>query len=577
MQDITETIIEIIKNNFPNGIRNDFIDIGKVMRILSSPEHENVLRNYIADIIQSNGVECGGRFYFISDADADNIVRLVNGILENHSVAYYVAIFERHADFFKQMHIFSPEVLKKILMRNARRLEQLQGECQFEGADGTIDLEKAASKMSDSELLDAIELAAFTCYSPSTKNYTPAVNARYALLAELVTNRPSLETIGQERLNKGTIEGDFDTPIADKPRGDRITADMPAVNDNTHNDVDASIYCFDEFCATDGATSPADVIKRIFGSTDKSLSIDDVQNRLPYIPSKKIAEELSDAQKYFPTNNDKYLPVDRIAFDADEIDAVKRQISLRIDTDGFAEFDEYEFESNAALNPALDDKRLRALICEQFLADNFTRRGKRLFKKGDRSSKRGVPTARLRKFIFDHEELSYDKLMACAGELGIDRKAALDNAHEIMIRAEKNLFVEDFLIRFDVDGIDDSLTPFVRDKIIPIRAVNSFTGFPPVDGFSWNLFLLESFLRKFSRQYTFAAPAANSANIGAVYPRSMHFNDYIDVQAAIIVQDHVPLEQSAVENFLIEQGYRKNRVGGVIDKIIERSKDFLRR
>ena len=285
----------------------------------------------------------------------------------------------------------------------------------------------------------------------------------------------------------------------------------------------------------------------------------------------------ADAQKYFPTNNDKYLPVDRIAFDADEIDAVKRQISLRIDTDGFAEFDEYEFESNAALNPALDDKRLRALIYEQFFADDFTRRGKRLFKKGDRSSKRGVPTARLRKFIFDHEELSYDQLMTFADEAGIKRWKALDNAHEMMIRAEKNLFVADFLIRFDVDGIDDSLTPFVQDNIIPIRAVNSFTGFPPVDGYSWNLFLLESFLRKYSRRYAFAAPAANSSNIGAVYPRSMHFNDYIDLQAALVAQENVPLENSAVENFLIEHGYRKNRVGGVIDKIIERSKDFWTR
>ena len=36
MQDITETIIEIIKNNFPNGIRTDFIDINKVMRIYLS-------------------------------------------------------------------------------------------------------------------------------------------------------------------------------------------------------------------------------------------------------------------------------------------------------------------------------------------------------------------------------------------------------------------------------------------------------------------------------------------------------------------------------------------------------------
>ena len=160
--------------------------------------------------------------------------------------------------------------------------------------------------------------------------------------------------------------------------------------------------------------------------------------------------------------------------------------------------------------------------------------------------------------------------------MGIVQKAALDNAHETMIRAEKNLFVKNKLIRFDVDGIDESLTPFVQGKINPLRAVTSFTGFPPVEGFLWNLFLLESFLRKFSRRYSYVAPAANSANIGAICPKSMRFNDYIDVQTAVVVQEHITLEQSVVENFLIEQGYRKMRVSGVTDKIIEKARSLRR-
>ena len=90
-------------------------------------------------------------------------------------------------------------------------------------------------------------------------------------------------------------------------------------------------------------------------------------------------------------------------------------------------------------------------------------------------------------------------------ELGIVQKAALDNAHETMIRAEKNLFVKNKLIRFDVDGID-----------------------------------------------------------------------YLDVQAAVVAQEHITLEQSVVENFLIEQGYRKMRVSGVTDKIIEKARSLRR-
>ena len=162
-------------------------------------------------------------------------------------------------------------------------------------------------------------------------------------------------------------------------------------------------------------------------------------------------------------------------------------------------------------------------------------------------------------------------------KLGIAQYVALYAAHEQMIRVEKNLFVRDTLINFDVAGVDEALTPFVRGKIIPLRAVTSFTGFPAVEGYSWNLFMLESFLRKYSRKYTFDVAAANSASVGAIYPKSMTFADYLEVQAAAVVQEHVPLESSAVAEFLVEQGYRANRIAKVTDRIIARAQEISRR
>ena len=53
-------------------------------------------------------------------------------------------------------------------------------------------------------------------------------------------------------------------------------------------------------------------------STQKSLSIEDVQKQLPYVPPEKILEALSNTQKYLPTNAGKYLPVGKVKFDVDE-------------------------------------------------------------------------------------------------------------------------------------------------------------------------------------------------------------------------------------------------------------------
>lgn len=116
MQDITEKIIEIITANFPNGIRDDFIDTNKILRIYSANHADkNISRDFIADVIRTNGIENGGRFYFTSNDNAEDIKRFIDEILSAHAIAYYCAVHEKHADFFAAMHVFSPDVLKKIL------------------------------------------------------------------------------------------------------------------------------------------------------------------------------------------------------------------------------------------------------------------------------------------------------------------------------------------------------------------------------------------------------------------------------------------------------------------------------
>lgn len=451
MQDVTKKIIEIIMANFPNGIRDDFIDTNKVRRIYSANyTDENISRDLIVDVIHANGIENGGRFYFIAEKDLEIIFLLFAEILDQHSVAYYSAVLEKHADFFARVNIFSPEVLKKIL-------QESRVEC----------------------------------------------------------------------------------------------------------------FCFDEFCSASKMTRLDYEVSKIFMAAGKSLSLENLQAKLPYVPAEKILAVLNNAKRYLPTNAGKYFSVSKIKFDSDEIHAAKRQIFSHIDAKGYAAPEDYDLSSNFALNPELTEKDLRNVIYEKFFSADFTKRGKKLFKKGAVVKEKILtPTKSLRKFISEQQELSADKLFAFAENLMVAQSVALDVVHETMIRVSKNLFVNDSLINFDVAAVDEALTPFVQGKIISLRSVTSFTGFPPVAGYSWNLFLLESFLRKYSEKYTYHVPAANSSNTGAIYPKSMKFKDYLDVQIAAVVQEKIPLEKSAVEDFLIGQGFRVNRIKKVTERII---------
>ena len=461
MQDNIKRITEIITANFPNGIRDDFIDTNKVLRIYSANyANENISRDLIVKAIHKNGIGDSGRFYFVSDSDSKNILQLIYEILEHYPIAYYSALHKKHVNFFSRLHIFSSDVLKKFLQ-----------------------------------------------------------------------------------------------------------------------EIDDGNFYFDEFCSACRSTRLDYEVAKIFMETKNFLSLDDLQKRLPYVPSEKISAVLSNTKKYLPASNGKHFPISKIQFDSDEIKATKQQIISIIDMNGYAMPEDYNLSSNLALNPELNEKDLRNVIYEKFFAADFTRRGKRFFKKGDTVKTRGSTVAvnRLREFIDEQEELSSEKLFAFAENLGFPQHVALRVAHEKMVRVSKNLFIKDSLINFDVTGIDEALTSFVRGKIISLRSVTSFTGFPFVEGYLWNLFLLESFLHKYSEKYVCDFPAFNNLSTGAIYPKSMNFGDYLEVQAAVVVQENIPLEKSAVEKFLIGQGFRARRIDKVTKRIILRAQEILHR
>ena len=453
-----EKILKIIADNFPNGIRDDFIDTNRVLKIYSATHaDENVSLDFIATVIRANGTKNGGRFYFISDAAAENIRQLITEILNAHALAYYSAIFERHAELFARLHIFSPDVLKKIL-----------------------------------------------------------------------------------------------------------------------REIDTEYFYFDEFCSASKASRIDYEVAKIFMTEQNPLSIENLQAKIPYVPADKIAAVLSNSRKYLPANSGRYIPISRLQFDTDEIRAAERQIISCIDAKGFASAEDFSLSSNFALNPEISEKDLFSTIYEKFFAASFTKRGRKLYRKGDDATdkKSGNFPKNLRKFIDEHDELSVKQLYDFAEKFDAEPYRALMIAHEKMTRVDKDHFVKDALIKFDAAGIDAALMPFVQGKIIPLSAVTSFTGFPPVGAYSWNLFLLESFLRKFSEKYVYAAPNVNSSNIGAIHPRAMKFKEYLDVQAAAVVQDKIPLEKSAVEEFLVEKGYRTNRIDKVTKRVISRAQEL---
>ena len=258
-----------IWENFPNGIRNDYIDIGKILRLYSSKhEGEIISREFVMSVIHVNGIEFNGRFYFFVDNDIKNLARRFGETLEQCSIIYYSVFYKEHRDIFSLKNIFSPEVLKKILRAN-----------------------------------------------------------------------------------------------------------------------DLKHFYFDNFCLSNKMIRLDNEVAKFFKAADKSLSLEDLQKKLPFVPPEKILTVLSDTKKYLSTHAGKYFPLSKIQFDEEEIFAAKKNILFHIGKKDFADSADYDLTSNFALNPEVAPKNLLNIIYEKFFSDSFTKRGKKFFLKKNENQK----------------------------------------------------------------------------------------------------------------------------------------------------------------------------------------------
>ena len=298
----------------------------------------------------------------------------------------------------------------------------------------------------------------------------------------------------------------------------------------------------------------------------KSLSFDDFQKILPYVPADEIRKTLRDAKAFMPTTAGKFSLPKALQVDEREIESARKKFFAEIKSNGYAVLNAKLFPESFAANPELSEKNFCKVLFNKFFIDDFYRQGNILTTNGQFLFVKDL----LVDFCARHDELTVKEVIARGREFdNVPSNYGLTAAFVTMTRVSKDLFVKDEHVHFDVDGTDAALNNFVQDKaVIALRDVTSFATFPPVENFIWNLYLLESFLRKFSRQFRFYTSATNNSLVGAICPRKKFFLDYLAVQSEAVAQADIPLDTKSVDDFLIDKGYRMKRIKKVTEEII---------
>jgi hypothetical protein len=151
----------------------------------------------------------------------------------------------------------------------------------------------------------------------------------------------------------------------------------------------------------------------------------------------------------------------------------------------------------------------------------------------------------------------------------------MEAGYAVLVRISKEIYIADKYVHFNSDVIDGVIRRFVMGDYMPLKSFTTFGVFPDC-GQAWNLFLLESYCRRFSTKFRFDTPSVNSRNAGTVIRKSCTMT-YIEVMADAVAKSGISLSKVIVGKFLFDNGYTGRSTTAQIGEIIDKAKAIRER
>lgn len=312
-------------------------------------------------------------------------------------------------------------------------------------------------------------------------------------------------------------------------------------------------------------------IKRVWG-TGALQTYSELKKLLPYIPFDKIKYALSANSAFVWNAFETYTRKDYFRISEQEINRIKETVEAACCENGNISFDDIDLENVAAENYELSSSAIKDLVFSH-LSEDYERNQQIITKKGE---KQDTSTA-----IIDYcrkcESCTLSELETVMKSVSgtVRLPVIIEAANLSMVRISEEKFVSDSKVYFNVEQIDSALDNAIHGESIGMREISTFGSFP-FCGYAWNLFLLESYSRRFSKKYRYMAIAANSRNAGSIVKKDCEL-DYHEIMALSVAKSDVELVEDEVFNYLIATGYLARRQYSDIDDLIERAEAIRER
>lgn len=313
-------------------------------------------------------------------------------------------------------------------------------------------------------------------------------------------------------------------------------------------------------------------IMRVWGR-DVVLSYEQLSERLPYIPLDKIKYVLAQGGDFIWNATEVYTHVGKVEVTDEEYASIAEYVAAACRADGYASLSDIPITEIKERNYELTITAIYNAVFAIVLADKYNRRGKIITRKGDTLDALTI----MKEYCRTLDKCSLQELLNFERELTgeIHRWIPMEAGYSIMVRTDENSYVSEKYFHFDVAKIDRALDLFVTGEYLTLKCVTTFAAFPHC-GQAWNLFLLESYCRRFSERFRFEVLAVNSKNAGVIV-RKNYCLSYTQIMADAVAKSDIPLEKAPIEEFLYSNGYIGRRFYAKTDELIEQAKDIRER
>ncbi len=338
--------------------------------------------------------------------------------------------------------------------------------------------------------------------------------------------------------------------------------------------ADAYVYGKATFTRPGIPHAVADIIAEIFPERSE-WSREALAEYLPYVPPEKIASVLATDSRFVRVSEGTYRLLSNIQLDEEEcrenVLAAEEEISRK----GFFSLASASLERSLDRNGDVLLSAVQTAFSARFLSTDFDRHGKIICAKGaDFDSLMAV-----RAFCRETDEVTIEELLQLERDFGLGGgNRSIVTAHEEMVRVAEDRFVAPRLVPFDSAGVDAALEFAVpASGVMPLVSLRSFVSFPPVPGWPWNAYLLESFLRRESAAFAFlSVSAAPRTACGAVVRKSAGFASVVDALARAVADAGISPTEKNAGDFLMSQGYIQRR-RGVEKEVAEAARKLMSR